>query len=278
MARKTDIVGFDYKDVMLLPEQCQVGSRSEVDVSSVFGPKTFKIPVVPANMSSVIGTKLAKTLASNGYFYIQHRFNVDPIIFSMKMHEANLFSSVSFGVQKIDFENVQRLEDLDSPVEYLTIDIAHGDTKVVYDLIKEVKKVSPDTFVIAGNVANGEAVQRLEEAGADAAKVGIAPGCFHGDMKVLTSEGPKEIKNISLGDNVLTHTGNFKEVVNKFVYNHHKEFITINGIECTLDHKFYVCNKSDIEKINEENYQDFCYWVEAKNLDQKTQSLINLEN
>ena len=43
-------------------------------------------------------------------------------------------------------------------------------------MIQHIKKELPDTFVIAGNVGTPEAVRELENAGADATKVGIGPG------------------------------------------------------------------------------------------------------
>ena len=44
------------------------------------------------------------------------------------------------------------------------------------EMIGHIKKHLPDSFVIAGNVGTPEAVRDLENAGADATKVGIGPG------------------------------------------------------------------------------------------------------
>ena len=60
--------------------------------------------------------------------------------------------------------------------DYITIDIAHGHSAAVINMIQHIKKVMPETFVIAGNVGTPEAVRELENAGADATKVGIGPG------------------------------------------------------------------------------------------------------
>ena len=65
---------FDYEDIQLVPNKCIVKSRSEIDTRVKFGPMTFNIPVVPANMQTVIDEDLAIWLAQNGYFYIMHRF------------------------------------------------------------------------------------------------------------------------------------------------------------------------------------------------------------
>ena len=43
-------------------------------------------------------------------------------------------------------------------------------------MIRHIKKQLPNTFLIAGNVGTPEAVRELENAGADATKVGIGPG------------------------------------------------------------------------------------------------------
>ncbi|MBD4560977.1 GMP reductase, partial [Xanthomonas citri pv. citri] len=60
--------------------------------------------------------------------------------------------------------------------EYITIDIAHGHSDSVINMIKHIKTHIPDSFVIAGNVGTPEGVRELENAGADATKVGIGPG------------------------------------------------------------------------------------------------------
>ncbi len=62
--------------------------------------------------------------------------------------------------------------------DYVTIDIAHGHSNAVINMIQHLKKSLPETFVIAGNVGTPEAVRELENAGADATKVGIGPGKY----------------------------------------------------------------------------------------------------
>lgn len=66
---------FDYEDIQLIPNKCIVESRSECNTSVKFGPRTFKLPVVPANMQTVMNEELAQWFAENDYFYIMHRFN-----------------------------------------------------------------------------------------------------------------------------------------------------------------------------------------------------------
>lgn len=72
---------------------------------------------------------------------------------------------------------VERAEALvKAQVDAVIIDTAHGHTKGVVTVLKEVKKKFPDLDVIVGNIATAEAAQYLVDAGADAVKVGIGPG------------------------------------------------------------------------------------------------------
>ncbi len=61
-------------------------------------------------------------------------------------------------------------------VDVFVIDTAHGDSKNVFDTLKELKKNYPDIDVVAGNVSEGASAKRLVEAGADGIKVGQGPG------------------------------------------------------------------------------------------------------
>lgn len=168
---------FDYEDIQLVPNKCIVKSRSEIDTRIKFGPMTFNIPVVPANMQTVIDKKLAVWLAQNGYFYIMHRFDEDERLpFVKRMHDQGLFASISVGVKPKEHELIDELAAQNLVPEYITIDIAHGHSDTVIEMIKHIKQAMPGVFVIAGNVGTPEGVRELENAGADATKVGIGPG------------------------------------------------------------------------------------------------------
>lgn len=166
---------FDYEDIQLIPNKCIIKSRSEADTTVTFGKHTFKLPAVPANMQTILDEDVAEKLAKSGYFYIMHRFDeAGRIPFVKRMHEQGLIASISVGVKDYEYDFVSQLKG-DAP-EYITIDIAHGHSDSVIDMIQHIKKELPDTFVIAGNVGTPEAVRELENAGADATKVGIGPG------------------------------------------------------------------------------------------------------
>ncbi|MFQ3543150.1 GMP reductase [Halobacillus rhizosphaerae] len=168
---------FDYEDIQLIPAKCVVKSRTECDTTVTLGEHTFKLPVVPANMQTIIDENIAVFLAENGYFYVMHRFKPEERkSFIKDMKNRGLIASISVGVKDQEFSFIQELAEENLAPDYITVDIAHGHANSVIEMVQHIKQCLPDSFVIAGNVGTPEAVRELEKAGADATKVGIGPG------------------------------------------------------------------------------------------------------
>lgn len=168
---------FDYEDIQLIPNKSIVNSRTECDTSVTFGGHTFRLPVVPANMQTIIDESISVFLAENNYFYIMHRFQPETRIdFVKDMKARGLYASISVGVKEDEYPFIEQLASENLSPEFITIDIAHGHSNAVINMIQHIKKHLPNSFVIAGNVGTPEAVRELENAGADATKVGIGPG------------------------------------------------------------------------------------------------------
>lgn len=65
---------------------------------------------------------------------------------------------------------------MQSKVDFVVLDTAHGDSSNVIEAVKTIKANYPGLLVVGGNVATREGTRRLIEAGADAVKVGVGPG------------------------------------------------------------------------------------------------------
>lgn len=91
-----------------------------------------------------------------------------------KDHLGRLRVAAASTVGDKGFERSQAL--VDAGVDIVVIDTAHGHSEGVAEAVRRAKALSNEVQIIAGNVATGEAVRALIEAGADAVKVGIGPG------------------------------------------------------------------------------------------------------
>lgn len=64
-----------FDDVGLIPKYNKITSRLNTDLKTHITTKLISnIPLIPANMDSVIGLDLAKVLVENGGIGINHRF------------------------------------------------------------------------------------------------------------------------------------------------------------------------------------------------------------
>ena len=124
--------------------------------------KIEKLPVVNANY------KLVGLITYRDIIKVIENPNAN------KDQYGRLRVAAAIGVTSDAFE---RAEDLiKAGVDALIIDTAHGHTKGVVTVLKEIKAIYPTTDIVVGNIATGEAAKYLVEAGADAVKVGIGPG------------------------------------------------------------------------------------------------------
>lgn len=109
---------------------------------------------------------------------------------SAKDSSGRLLAGAAVGVTEDMMERVDAL--VESKVDLIVLDTAHGHSKGVLEAVKRIKLEYPDLQVIAGNVATAEATVDLIKAGADAVKVGIGPGSIC-TTRVVTGIGVPQI-------------------------------------------------------------------------------------
>jgi len=199
--RVTHDIALGYKDIYLVPNKCTVRSRKdvdteyklnfgEIDVSTtedIFNQckktlpffKIFKLPIIPANMKSVVDYRTYEKYSELGLMPIMHRFDVDLVSFlSGVQGDWRAISVGTGGKDLVQLELVsQKLSSSKHP-HLICIDIAHGHSDSVKEMIAAIKTLFKEQspVIMAGNVTTPEAVEDLQSWGADIIKVGIGPG------------------------------------------------------------------------------------------------------
>ncbi len=161
-----------YDDVALVPQFNNIPSRTEPSLESWLTKKLkLAIPLLAANMDTVVSAELAEILISQGSIPIFHRFTpFEEQVEWVKKFKDKTF--ISCGILKLD--ETRKLLDLGALGA--CIDVAHGHSDRMFRHIEELKKTHPDKEIIAGNVCTAMAYHDLVNAGADAVKVGVGPG------------------------------------------------------------------------------------------------------
>ncbi len=94
--------------------------------------------------------------------------------FACKDAQGRLRVAAGIGITN---DAVQRAGALvEAGVDALVLDCAHGHSKNVVTMLKDIKQHFTGVDVVVGNIATGEAAAMLADGGADAVKVGIGPG------------------------------------------------------------------------------------------------------
>lgn len=106
---------------------------------------------------------------------------------------GRLRTGAAVGVTPDTMERVSAL--VDSGVDVITVDTAHGHSKGVLEMVKEIKSAFPELNLVAGNIATREAAEALVKAGADILKVGVGPGSIC-TTRVVTGVGVPQLSAV----------------------------------------------------------------------------------
>lgn len=168
---------FDYKDVYIVPQYSEITSRKQVNTSLKIDKNlTLKVPVISANMDTVTDGTMALAMYKAGAIGAIHRF----MSIEENVKEFNIVNShgakcfVSVGVN----EELARFDALyEAGARYFIIDIAHGHSLMMKDMVSSIRKKYKEVpYIMGGNVATKNGVLSLFSWGCDAVKVGVGPG------------------------------------------------------------------------------------------------------
>ncbi len=134
----------------------------EVAASILQKHKIEKLPVIDENH------KLVGLITYKDITKAQDRPNAS------KDAKGQLRVAAAVGIAADTLNRVEAL--VTAGVDAIIIDTAHGHSRGVIEMLKNIKQIYKNLDVIVGNIATKEAAIALAEAGADALKVGIGPG------------------------------------------------------------------------------------------------------
>lgn len=183
---------YDYSDVLIVPRECSIEfkpgirSRSDVNIERDFRfPYSSKVirgvGIIAANMDTVGTIPMAKALAKHSVFTALHKHipkEMLPKCFinSAIMGPLSNWAFVTIGAGQAGLDMLEYLHEKESLPNMVCIDIANGYLEILTETIAEVRRLYPQTIIMAGNVVTGARAVKLFEAGADIIKVGIGPG------------------------------------------------------------------------------------------------------
>ena len=180
-------------------------SKVTPKVSTIMTPKerlvTVKEGATKEQVKSLLHkNRIEKVLVVNSKFHLKGMITVKDMQKSKEFPNAckdnlqRLRVGAAIGVGKDMNERVKNL--IESEVDVLVIDTAHGHSKMIIDSVKLIKKKYPKVQLIAGNIATKEAAKALIKAGVDAVKVGIGPGSIC-TTRIVAGVGVPQITAIS---------------------------------------------------------------------------------
>lgn len=283
-------IKLDFSDVLIKPKRSQAVSRADVDLERSFNflnyesdktPTNIGIPIIAANMDTIGTMEMARELAKHGCSTALHKFySLSELEKFYREEDESVLDKVFYttGTGSSDFEKLRMLYKLSVPINKICIDVANGYTQSFVDKCREVRDLFPNSIIMAGNVCTPEQVLELLLVGkASIIKVGIGGGCFVAGTKVKTKDGFKSIEKVKAGDEVYTHTGLIKKVASTMSRKESNTIISVNGINCTPNHEFYVVEKKHKGIITDDNIHLYAKWVSAEELNDNY-FLIKLAN
>ena len=165
-----------FDDVTLVPQYSSVLPHETIIKTELNKNLKLNIPLLSSAMDTVTESKMAIAIAKSGGLGIIHK-NLNPkkqALEVKKVKKNNMIVGAAVGTNEKDIDRVYKL--LESKVDLIVVDTAHGHTKKVLIMISKIKKISKHSIVCAGNIATGRAAKFLADSGADIVKVGIGPG------------------------------------------------------------------------------------------------------
>lgn len=161
-----------YDDISLVPRTIsEIRSRNLIELKDNFLGLNLVVPIISSPMDTVTGLEMCKELDTLGALGILNRFDSSLEKVINNNNNIDGLKAVSIGLDTP--ENI--IEKLAEKKYIICIDTANANNIYVLNKTEEIKR-KYNLKVIIGNIASGDTLETLENAGADAVRVGIGGG------------------------------------------------------------------------------------------------------
>jgi len=170
--------------VMTPRERLVVASKDETLEEArrkLYDHRIEKLPLLDSD------SRLAGLITAQDIIKIQQHPN------ATKDNRGHLRVGAAVGVRPEDMERAASCQA--AGVDVLVVDIAHGHSDHVIQMVRRLKERFPSLPIVAGNVATAQGVSDLAEAGADAVKVGVGSGSIC-TTRIVTGFGVPQLSAI----------------------------------------------------------------------------------
>jgi IMP dehydrogenase len=176
------------KDLIVVQEKCTLAQAKKI----LLAHKIKKLPIINKKgilVGLITYKDIEKEIANPN---------------ACKDEKGRLRVGAAIGANKDALRNAKAL--VSAGVDVLVLDSAHGHSKNIIDITKQIKKLHPKIDLIVGNVATGDGAVALAKAGADGVKVGVGPGSIC-TTRIVAGIGMPQLSAIIEAKNALKNNG-----------------------------------------------------------------------
>ena len=190
-----------YDDVLLQPQYSEIRSRSDIDIGSDLGRGIkLDLPIFSSPMDTVTGGQMAASIYKLGGAGIIHRYNTieEQVLEVVSAYENSVNSTspilgAAIGISGDYLERATAL--LSAGVDFLCVDVAHGHHIMMKEALENLRNLTSDFHIMAGNVATLQGVNDLADWGADSVRCNIGGGSIC-STRIQTGHGLPGLQTI----------------------------------------------------------------------------------
>lgn len=166
-----------YDDVTLRPKYSHIKSRRDPDPATQLMGMSLKVPILSANMDTITEHEMAIAMANSGAVGVLHRFmDIDKNVEELKKVYDAVGDHCMVSIGAKDWQTRAKALHKAGATQFV-IDIAHGHSVLVEEVIKELRSEYGNSIhIMMGNIATAEGVHHAADWGADSVKVGVGGG------------------------------------------------------------------------------------------------------